>query len=162
MLLKVPWRRGVGAGVTDAEVDTLAVSLHVLSPSKALAALRALVRARHLMDCLNVLGEIALQAERFTAGWTFEVFYLCVNISHVALHTLRSRLSRENFATNGAFIGDFRSFLLVAIWKTKAVLMIHESLSIAEDLFTSLTDQRPVMLGELAAGGACVLVDEHA
>ena len=114
------------------------------------------------MDRLDVLGEISLLTEGFSAGWTFEVFYLCVNISHVALHIMRSTWSRENFATNGAFIGDFRSFLPVAIWKTKAVLMIHESLSIAEDFFTSLTDQLPVMLGELAAGGARVLVDEHA
>ena len=45
VLLKVPWRRGVGAGVTDAEMNTLAVSLHVASSSKALATVQALVRA---------------------------------------------------------------------------------------------------------------------
>ena len=109
-----------------------------------------------------MVGEISLLTEGFTAGWTFEVFNLCVNISHVALHILGSTWSRENFATNGAFIGDFRSFLPVAIWKTKAVLMVYESFPIAEDFFAPLADQLPVVLGELLAGGAGVLVDEHA
>ena len=102
MLLKVPWGRGPGAGVADAKVDSLAVLLHVESLSKTLAAVGALVRPSHLMDRLDVPGEIALLNEGFAAGRTFEVLNLGVNGSHVVHHTLVSFTSRENLIANGA------------------------------------------------------------
>ena len=88
MLLKVPGGRGPGAGVAGAEVDSLAVDLHVLSHSKALAAVRALMRARHLVDCLNVPGESLLLTERFAAGGTLVVLNLSVDGSHVDYHVV--------------------------------------------------------------------------
>ena len=163
MLLKVPWGRGPGAGVADAEVDSLAVCLHVLSLSKALAAVWALVRARHLVDRLDVPGEMALLIECFAAGRTFVVLNLGVNSSHVMQHVSGSCISREDLIADVAFVGDSGDFLPVAIRKTEAILMIDESLPVAEDFLASLADQLPVVLGELdAACGACVLVYEHA
>ena len=55
-ILEVSGRRMVGAGEEDAEVYTISVSPHVLSHSEALVAVRALVRAGHLVDGLDVPG----------------------------------------------------------------------------------------------------------
>ena len=88
VLLKVAWGRSPGAGKADAEVDSLAVSPHVSGITKALATVRALVRPRHLVDRLNVPGEVVLLTERLTTGETFEVLNLRVNGSHVVGHGL--------------------------------------------------------------------------
>ena len=160
VLLKVPGGRSPGAGVADAEVDRLLVSLHFAGLLKALAAVRALVRARHLMDRLNVLVEAVLPTKGFSAGGTLVVLNLGVNSSYVAHHI---RWLCEDLIADGAFVGDIGGLLPVAVWKTEPVLMIHKSLPIAEDFLASLADQLPVVLGELdAACGACVLVYEHA
>ena len=45
VLFKVAWRRGPGAGIAGAEVDSLAVRLHVDGLSEALPTIWALVRA---------------------------------------------------------------------------------------------------------------------
>jgi len=85
-ILKVSRRRMVGAGVADAEVDRLLVVPHVMSQCKALVAVRALVRAGHLVDGLDVLSEMPLLAESYAAGRTLAVFHLRMYGPHVALH----------------------------------------------------------------------------
>ena len=72
-ILKVSGWRMVGAGVADAEVDTISVSPHVLSHSEALVAVWALVRARHLVYGLDVLTEVLLRAASFATGRTLKV-----------------------------------------------------------------------------------------
>ena len=56
VILEVSRRRMVGAGVADAEVYGVLMFPHVSSHGEALAAVRALVRAGHLVDGLDVPG----------------------------------------------------------------------------------------------------------
>ena len=67
-ILKVSGRRMVGAGVADAEVYAISVFLQVPSQGEALVAVRALVRARHLVYGLDVPSEVTLVIESFATG----------------------------------------------------------------------------------------------
>ena len=75
-LLEVSGRRMVVAGVADAEVYAIYVLLQGPSLGEALVAVRALVRAGHLVDGLDVPGEVTLRAESFATGRTLEVLDL--------------------------------------------------------------------------------------
>ena len=150
VLLKVAWRRGPGAGVASAEVDSLAVYLHVVGMREALTTIRALVGTRHLVDGLNVPGEAALHTEGFAACRTFEVLNPGVYGPHVEHHIV---VILVNLVANAAFVALFSGRLPVAVWETEAGLMIHEDLTIGKDPFTSLADQLPVVLGKLEAVG---------
>ena len=55
-ILEVSGRRMVGAGVADAEVYRVAMTLHIRSMGEALVTVQALVRAGHLVDGLDVPG----------------------------------------------------------------------------------------------------------
>jgi len=103
-ILEVSGRRMVGAGVADVEVYPLSVFLQVPSHGEALVAVRALVRAGHLVDGLDVLSEVTLLAENFTAGWTLEVLDLSMDGFHVAPHV---NGIAEDFLANTAFLRIF-------------------------------------------------------
>ena len=137
MLLIVAWRRGPGAGVASAKVESLAVSLHVAGPSKALPTIRALVRAGHLMDGLDMPGEMGLLTEGFAAGRTLQVLYLGVYIPHVDQHVPSCR---KNLKANATFIALLSGRLPVAVWETEAGLMIHKHFAIIEDILASFAD----------------------
>ena len=150
VLLKVAWRRGPGAGEASAEVDSLAVLFHVAGPREALSTIRALVRARHLVDGLDMLSEMVLETEGFPAGRTLEVLDLGVFGPHVSHHMSGPR---KNLVTNTAFVTLFCGCRPVAVWETEASLMIHENLAVVEDIFTPFADQLPVVLGKFEAVG---------
>ena len=160
VLLKVAWRRGPGAGVASAEVDSLAVFLHVAGPREALSTIRALVRARHLMDSLGMQCEVAFLTEGFAAGWTLEVLDLGMYGPHVTHHIFGRK---KNLGTNPAFIALLSGRLPVAVRETEGSLVIHEYFAIVEDILTTFANQLPVVLGKFEAGflKAGVLVDEE-
>ena len=62
-LLEVSRRRSPGAGVADAKVDRLMVFAHVTGMREALVTVRTFVRARHLVNGLDVDSEVRLQAK---------------------------------------------------------------------------------------------------
>jgi len=136
-ILEVSGRWMVGAGVADAEVYTLSVYPHVNSPGEALAAVRALVRARHLVDGLDMLSEVHLLAESLATGLTLAVFHLRMDSLHVVLLVPGAK---EDLLTNGAFFSVFSSFLVEAIWETKSSLMIRQNFTIGEDFLAALAD----------------------
>ena len=160
MLLKIAWWRGPGAVEARAEVDSLAVPSHITSLSKALATIRALVRARHLVDGLDVLGEAVLDTEGFAAGRTLEVLDLGVYSPHVAHHILGLE---KHLEANTTFIALLSGRLPVAVRETEASLVLHKNFAVVEDVLTTFADQLTVVLSKLEAVflGACVLVDEE-
>ena len=147
-ILEVSGRRMIGAGVADGEVDRVAMTLHVASLGEALVAVRALVRAGHLVDGLNVPVKVLFPAKSFATGQTLAVFNLRMNSPHVSVHVLGAK---EDLLTNGAFLSVFCSFLIVAVWETEADLMILKNLAVSEDFFAAFADQVPVVLGQLVA-----------
>ena len=159
-ILEVSGRRMVGAGVADAEVDRVAMTLHVASLGEALVAVRALVRAGHLVDGLNVPVKVLFPAKSFATGRTLAVSNLRMNGPHVSLHVLGAK---EDLLTNGAFLSVFCSFLIEAVWETEASLMILKYLAVSEDFLAAFADQVPVVLGQLVAAAEIrvVLVKEH-
>ena len=69
-------RRSPGAEVADVEVDRLAMSPHVTDIREALVTVRTFVRARHLVDGLDVDSEVTLLAEGLATGLALEVLHL--------------------------------------------------------------------------------------
>ena len=62
-LLEVPRRRSPGAGVADAKMESLTVFLQITDLREALVTVRTFVRARHLVNGLDVDSEVTLQAK---------------------------------------------------------------------------------------------------
>ena len=135
-ILEVSGRRMVVAGVADAEVYLISVFLQVLSQGETLVAVRAFVRARHLVDSLDVYSEVPLLAESFATGRTLKVLDLSMDGFHVAPHDIGTE---EDFLTNTAFLTVFCSFLIVAFGETDG-LMIHKSLAVGEDFLAAFAD----------------------
>ena len=108
-----------------------------MSQTEALPAVRALVRAGHLVDGLNVPIKAPLLGESFATGRTLPVFNLRMDGPHVDLHHLGAK---EDLLTNGAFLPIFCSFLIEAVWETKSSLMIRQTLPIGEDFLAALAD----------------------
>jgi len=136
-IFEVSGRRMVSAGEADGEVGRVAMTLHILFPGETLVTIRALVRAGHLVDGLDVLVEVPLLAEGFATGRTLAVFNLPMYSPHVILHAL---LSREDLLTNGTLLSVFSSLLIVAVWETKSSLMILKNLAVGEDFLAALAD----------------------
>ena len=118
------------------------------------------MRARHLVDGLDVSVEVTLVTKGFSAGRTLEVFDLGVYGPHVALHILGFE---KHFVTNAAFVALLSGRLPVAVRETVAGLVINEDLAIVEDTLASFANQLPVVLGKFEAGflTAAVLVNEE-
>ena len=159
-IFEVSGRRMVSAGEADAKVGRVAMTLRSKSCGEALVAVRALVRAGHLVDGLDVPVENLLLAEGFATGRTLPVFYLPMDGPNVDLHHLGAR---EDLLTNAAFVANFSSFLIVAVWETESSLMILKNLAIGEDFLAALADQVPVVLGQVVAAVEMrgVLVNVH-
>ena len=126
---RIAWWRPPGAGISHSMVDIRLVPLHVSLPGEALTTVRARELARHLVDFLDVLLEMALLPKVGAASRTLEHFYPLVLGMDVTHHIL---LGTEHLLANVALLGNTPAFDITTLGETLGDLVLLVVLVVGE------------------------------